>query len=556
MKIFRWWGIAAFFFLILIFAVIWYFVAPIMIKNTIQELGSEALGSKVELDSVELKLFPVSVKLNHLVATDPNQSMKNIFDSKTVEFAVDTESLLWKKIVIDELVIDGVKTNTDRNVSGELVGGRKTTQVTNKISNIEIPELTKDDVNRFVDKADLITVKRIKELNDSQNRIKSEWDKDLDKAAFEARTKKIENEYKRLSKRLKENKLSLLTDRKAWKQLKRDIDVERKNIKRLSKKIKTDKNLLNEQFKSVKLGPKDDLNAVMQKFGIGNGVEGLIEHYIGPQYTPWITRILSMIEPMSKAKEEETRAIQVGDKVYFTDKHIFPEMLIKKLKLNGGDNSWVIDGNGFDLGYLPWLTGNPAKVDIKLTGDRLANFLMTSNWSSQSKMKTVIQSQIKKWPVSNMTLMESPEGSWIINQGILAANINGNVSLESIDLKMKLTINQPSFAIPQGVASWQQDFAKSLNQQKNIDIQVIASGSIAEPSIKVKSNLEKVLKSAIGQKVSQKAEALKDDVKLKISEKVGDISALEKFNENFKGWEDQLGSKDNLLESLLGKIKL
>jgi len=59
MKMIRWWGLAAFFGLILILALAWYFLAPVIIKNSIENLGSEALGAKVEIESVDLTLFPL-----------------------------------------------------------------------------------------------------------------------------------------------------------------------------------------------------------------------------------------------------------------------------------------------------------------------------------------------------------------------------------------------------------------------------------------------------------------------------------------------------------------
>jgi len=132
MKMIRWWGLAAFFGLILILALAWYFLAPVIIKNSIENLGSEALGAKVEIESVDLTLFPVSVSIKQLAAANPQQPMENIFESEQIEFAVDTESLLWKKVVIDKLVLTGVKTATARETSGEIEGGRRTTQAIEK----------------------------------------------------------------------------------------------------------------------------------------------------------------------------------------------------------------------------------------------------------------------------------------------------------------------------------------------------------------------------------------------------------------------------------------
>jgi len=124
-------------------------------------VGSEALGAKVDISSVELSLFPVSVAINKLKATDPDQPMQNIFESEQIKFSVDAESLLWKKIVIDELVLSGVKTATKRESSGALAGGRKSTQAVENVVDAVLPDMNSIDVNQLVAKADLVTVKRI-----------------------------------------------------------------------------------------------------------------------------------------------------------------------------------------------------------------------------------------------------------------------------------------------------------------------------------------------------------------------------------------------------------
>lgn len=563
MKIIRWWGVGVFIAVVALVALAWVLLAPKIIADSIEQFGSEALGAKVEVGEVELTLFPVSVTLNQVYATNPDKPMENIFESSQIKMAVDSESLLWKKIVIDELVLDGVKTATPREESGELAGGRQTTQFVQETLDFEIPELSEDDIKSAVEEADLITVKRINTLKTTQEKLKVEWDQALDKEAFEKRSDEIKAEYERLAARLKKNKLNLIKDGKDWKKLKRAIDAERKTISGLSKKLKQDKELLSVQFKDVKNGPQADLDAVMGNFGLGNGIDGVIDKYLGPKYTPWVKRAIEMTQDMGgdsessgEEAEAEKLAVQVGDKVYFKDEQTFPEILLKKVKLGGGDAGWTIDGDGFNLGYLPWLTGNPAVVNLKLDGERKATFDLSSDWPSSDKMLTKLSSNIAEWPVSDMQLMQTDEGSWTINSGVFAADIQGELTLDKIDLKASFKVNAPKLTSPDGLSDWKKTLAASINNQKSVDFNLTVSGNVADPKIRLKSSLENLLKDAVGEKVKQKAASLKADFKQQISEKVGDISSLENFNSNLDGWQKQLGNKDDLLKGLLGKIKL
>lgn len=561
MKIIRWWGIGIFVILLVLITLGYYLLAPKLIANAVEDFGSEAWGAKVEVESVDLALFPLSVTLNQIVATDREQPMQNIFDAKEIKFSVDSEALLWKKIVVDEMVIDGVKTATPRATSGELVGGRKTTQAVQEAFDFSIPEVSQKDIEKVVSDADLITLKRVDTLKASQQKIEAEWQQALDKQAFDKRTQEIRSEYDRLSKRLKDNKLNLIKDRKDWKKLKQRIDAERKLISSLSDKLKQDRQIISQQLNDVKKGPKDDVKALLDRFGLGAGVEGLVDKYLGPQYTPWVMRALDMAKSMktNDGNEEQAAdkvAVKMGNRVYFSDSQTFPDILVKKVKLGGSDNGWILDGNGFDLGYFPWVTGQPAKLNLQLEGNGKAKVNLSSLWPDKNTMVSKINTNIEKWQLTEMQFMQSKEGQWLINSGSLSAKINGELTLENIDLRASFQIESPKLSVPEGLSDWQQSLAKSVNQQNKIDFKLVAKGSLSEPKIKLSSSLEKLFSKAIGDKVKQKAKELTADIEESVSNKVGDLSELENFNERLAEWKSQLGDKDKLMKNLLGKIKI
>lgn len=563
MKIIRWWGLIAFLVLVVLLVLLLYIVAPLIIKNSIEELATEALGAQVDVASVDLSLFPAAVSINQIAATDPDQPMKNIVEAAQIKFAVDTEVLFWKKIIIDEMTFSGVKTGTARKTSGELLGGRRTTQAVKQAVDFVLPEVSGKDINTLVANADLITLKRANELKQQQASLEQQWKKDLDKNAFDSRIDKIEAEFKRLSDRLKSNKLNLLADRKDWKDLKKSIDKERENIKSLSQKLQQDKQNISQALKEVKQGPKDDLQKIMQKFGLGNGIEGLIDKYIDPQYTPWITKateLVKAVKPEEKATPEENsrETVQLGKKVYFKDKQIFPDLLVKKIIIDGSTQNWSLDGNGFNLGYLPWLIGKPAELDLKFDGKSKGSIAINavSSWSSANKMLTKVNSSVNQWPLQAYQLMQTSEGQWQITAGTLSGTINGQLNLQTIDLNASFSVLSPQFDFPKQLTGWRQSLASAISKQKSIDLKIIASGSLTEPKIRFKSNLEDVFKAAISSEFKQQTAKLEDKVKQKITEKVGDLSQLENFNTQFEQWKSQLTDSDKLLEGILAKIKI
>ncbi|MCW9000064.1 MAG: TIGR03545 family protein, partial [Kangiellaceae bacterium] len=509
--------------------------------------------------NVELSLAPLAVTLNQLQIADADQPMQNIFEASQIKMSLDPAALLWKKIVVEELNLSGAKSGSPRTSSGALEGGRRSVQAVEQMIDIKVPELSQADVEKLVSDADLITLKRVETFKQEQSRVRQEWSTALDKEAFDKRIAAIKSDYKRLSERAKENKLNLIKDRKQWKELKRRIDAEKKQISGLSGKLKADKKLLADQYEAVKKGPQDDLDRLMQNFGLGNGVDGLVDKYLGPQYTPWVNKAIEFTKSFdgggaSQTSTEEKATIAIGERVFFTDKIQMPDYLVKKLVMSGEDANWTLDGKGFDVGYLPWLTGKPAKLNLQFGGKGQASFDLDSNWQSSSKMNTQVDAKVNSWPIESMQLMATEEGNWIINSGTFTADISGQMSLQQINLNAVFAVRTPKLELPSDLSGWRKSLGEGINQQEQIDFKLTASGSLVDPKIRLESNLEKVMQNALGEQVKQKAAELKGDVKAKLTEKVGDLSSLQDYAKEFDQWKDKMNAQLKVLEQYKVKI--
>ena len=153
-----------------------------------------------------------------------------------------------------------------------------------------------------------------------------------------------------------------------------------------------------------------------------------------------------------------------------------------------------------------------------------------------------------------MQLMRTDKGSWQVTSGVLNSKMQGEMTLDKIDLKLDLKLEQPSIKFPEGLSDWQKTLAESLNQQKVINISVSATGPLSQPILKVSSSLEKLFTQAIGKILKEKSEKMKDKYANAISERVGDLSSIENFNAKFDQWKSELQNKDKLLSKLKGKV--
>lgn len=559
MKVIRWWGVAVFFAIVVGAALVWYLLAPGIIQQGIEKYGSPSLGAKVELKSVELSFFPLAITLNQLAAANPDQPLSNLFQAEKIRFAIDSRALLWKKLVIDELTVAGVKTGEPRKTSGKISERQAKKWEEESVFNFSLPEIDQQAIENAVSKIDLITLERIQSLKNAQHKIASEWDLVLDEAAFKQRTDGIKNAYVRLAKRLKDNPLNILKDRTDWKKLRQSITTERNRFSQLNEKLKTDRKQLSAQFVAVKAGPEEDVAAVKARFGLSNRIDGVIDQYLGAKYRAWIYRGMAMVKGMNEktaeAENGEQKRIPVGNRVYFHDAHTDPDILVKKVGISGMAGERKLAGLGTDLGYLPWLTGRPAKLDLYLDGKGSAKLSTVSHWSSEAQMSTRVNLVMDDWLLQSMRLMETPEGAWLIESGNVNAKMELEMTMQRITLNAILSVNSPIFKTPEGLSGWQTALASSMSQQTSIDFTLAADGTLEDPNLKISSNIAQLFTQAVGEKVKEKAAQHTEKIEKAIADKVGDISSLTSFDEKFDQWDKQLLNRVRLLESLLGKIK-
>ena len=112
----RWWGVGVF---LAIVVLLWLITNP-LIEWSIESAGSLAVGAKVELDSVDLDLSPVTLELNRLQVTNPNEPMRNMTEAGRIEMALDGYALMRRQFIAETMAVEGLRFDTERSESGAI----------------------------------------------------------------------------------------------------------------------------------------------------------------------------------------------------------------------------------------------------------------------------------------------------------------------------------------------------------------------------------------------------------------------------------------------------
>ena len=114
----RWWGIGVFVVVAAILGCVWVFLVDGWVKNLIEEVGTESVGAKVELDGADLSLFPAGLMLTRVQVTNPKAPMTNAVEIAKVVMVLDGLNLLRRKVIVEEMALEGIRFATPRATSG------------------------------------------------------------------------------------------------------------------------------------------------------------------------------------------------------------------------------------------------------------------------------------------------------------------------------------------------------------------------------------------------------------------------------------------------------
>ncbi len=122
-KIFRWKAIGPLLlFLAIIAILLWLFAEPV-VEDTTEEVGTELLGTQVDIGKLDIRAGEAAVDLHLLEIADPFNLGKNLVEAEEIRLKLNPLALAEKKLVVENLRLGGVKFGTTRKTPAKPVEG-------------------------------------------------------------------------------------------------------------------------------------------------------------------------------------------------------------------------------------------------------------------------------------------------------------------------------------------------------------------------------------------------------------------------------------------------
>ena len=121
-RVFRWEGILP---LLVVFALAlggWTLFGDLVVRDTLSEAATKAFGAQFDIASVKVRTMATTVELRGIALADPFDRNRNLVEAGTIVLALDPRPLLEKKFVVNRLTIADVRTGTRRATPARVVG--------------------------------------------------------------------------------------------------------------------------------------------------------------------------------------------------------------------------------------------------------------------------------------------------------------------------------------------------------------------------------------------------------------------------------------------------
>jgi uncharacterized protein (TIGR03545 family) len=542
-KWFRWHGLIAFGVITISLLILWFFLVDPIVKRSIEKTGTRIVGAKVELAEADVHLAPVGITLKSLRVTNPDNPMSNAVEIGWIDFSLDTLNLLRKKFIIDTMGMEGIRFNTPRRTSGAVTPKKKEKDPpantdSERFAMPGFPSFQIPDVHEILAREKLESLEQIELLRKEIDAVKSDWEKRLaqapDKNTFEQyqeRAKKLQKDAKGVS--------GVLTIASDLKKLQGDISKDLDELQDIQKDFTRDKDALKKKLDQVRSAPQQDIHRILNTYNLSaDGLGNITQLLFGPKVGDtvqkiivWYKKITPLLNRLNKIEYGNEKGTMEkpdrGEGVYvrFKETNPLPDLLVRQVKAS------MIMPAGEVKGEIRQITTDQALLGLPLqftfSGDNLGNMqsisiagaldhIVPNNSSDQVTVK------VQRYAVEDFKLSASDKLPITLKKGL--AHLNLSAVLRKDDLVADARVIMDAVVLETDKISVDNPLTKALDAAL-ADVSAFSAnakllGPLDNVSVKITSDLDNVLKNAVGKQINNLTNEFRDDLRAGVLDKV------------------------------------
>ena len=556
-------GLAAFVVIAGLGVASWLLFVDGWVRYAIERAGSRAVGAKVELEGADLSLFPAGLTLTGLAVTDPDHPMTNQVEVARAALTIDGGKLLLRKLIVEEMAVEGVVLNTPRSRSGALKKAPPPPPKPEKdgdglLPDIDLPTMDLPDMEQVLADAKLGTTAQADKLKADVAALEDQWKKRLAALPGEADLKRYRQRIKAL-KNPGTNLAAILAAGKEIKTIQRDIDRDVKAVRKARTDFNREVGGMGKRLQAVRGAPAAEAKRLASRYGFGsvgeiaatlfgNKARGWVEKGNG-----WYTRVQPMI---TRVKESRGQARVVkplrgkGVDVLFAERAPLPDFLIKRAAIDVALEAGHLAGTVVDATPDPDVLGRP--MTFKFSGDDLEglgriDLAGTFDHVRADAVEDSVVFSVTGYRAKDMELVGGGALPLTLAKGVVDLSIDARVTgpgtaAEALAATIDVGLSGASLVVGEGAkASTAKIAAPALAGVKKVGIGAQVTGTLARPKIKISSDLDTVLRDAVTAAGKAQVAALEKELKAEISARLNE--RLKGVQGEIAGVQQQIGKQ-------------
>ncbi len=529
----------------IIIATVVFALEPIA-KWVIESEGSKAVGARVDVASVDITLYPTHLALHGLTVANPNEAMRNLLESETVSANIDSKALLKRQFITEQVLLSGLQMATPRTTPGTLDGRMPPPK---DDTDSGLPSITLPDASAMLAEEQAIIQAEVAEIESGFEALQSKWQQKSNTLPKQERLAEFKQRWAELKNKNTFERLA------GAKQLRDDIKDELKQFKGLNRELSADTETAKALGARAAKLPASQSQRILSKYGVDQGAEGMLRMLLGDDASQFVQRGLTLYKQTIgelAAKEPAASAPETASELPVS-------ILIKEIKIDGyqmlGQQKLAYNGRITDV------TDQLIKpITMKLQGgiEQQAQLLIDGLFKQQGEdLKADLSMTLKQLLLAGVSLSQSPQLPLQLENGL--ADIAANFSMEGDNLSgsVKGLVNQAKLLV---VGASEQNttaqrLARALEGVSKLVMDMRVNGSVDNPIVKLKSNLDSILGDVLGEEVKARLKELEGELKTDIQSQYGEqLGSLQQKRELLASYKELLGDREAAFQALLTEL--
>lgn len=555
---------------ILILLFVLFFLDKI-VENSIEEVGEEIVGAKVEIDNLKIHFIPVGIEWDAMRVANPNDTWENLFETKKIKFAMDANQLLRGKYIIETIEVHNLIIGTKRKTDGALPAGKMKQSVISSaernFSRLAETALKKTlgsnpifDINKLkkgfnpdslIAGFDIKTVKNIDSLKKKVDKAVTQWNgikNDFEKTKL--RILEIESNIKAINVNELNNAQNILSAVTTADKAISAVNDINNSITKSSKTVSDYINLTASSIDSIERYIKYDFDRIKNAARIPTiSTPGVAQLLVGSEmyerikkYLYWVDAARTNIKKYQGEPEIEKPERFKGQDIKFPIERGYPKLWIKNIILTYGDEGKAnlsaikAKGEAKNITDNQLLTGLPITIALEGSADNIRKLNLAALFDRRKNISLdVYSATLSGAPLEEFKIGKSDFLPSSVKGANLTTALNIKVPGDEFDSKISFNLSNVTVkfdAEPKNIAEKiVQEVLKGI-REFNIELRLwTKSGGF---DIALATDLDEMISKRLVDAVGVEFLKLQDDLKKKF------YSYIQQERDKF---EKQYGSK-------------